>query len=106
MTCKVARLSLCLYIRMFCLSLLHTVNCGVSVLALSVTFLFVYEISREPHRPTERICAKFTRTTCLVPRSNEFEGQGQRSKIKVTRYKNTIFGPFGGLRAVCLVIDF
>ena len=24
----------------------------------------------------ERICTKFTRTTCLVPRSDEFEGQG------------------------------
>jgi len=46
----------------------------------------------------ERICDKFTWKTCLVPRSNEFEGHGQRSKVKVTRDKNGIFGPFGGLR--------
>jgi len=34
------------------------------------------------------------------PRRDEFEGQGQQSKIKVNRDKNGIFGPFGGLRAV------
>ena len=59
--------------------------------ALSVTFLFVYEISRGT---AERICAKFTGKTCFVPRSEEFERQGQRSKVKVTRDKNGIFGPF------------
>jgi len=32
----------------------------------------------------ERICAKFTVTTCFGPRSDEFECQGQRSKVKVT----------------------
>ena len=32
----------------------------------------------------ERICAKFTQKTCLVLRSDEFECQGQRSKV-VTR---------------------
>jgi len=31
---------------------------------------------------------------CLVARSDEFESQGQMSKIKVTRDKNGIFGPF------------
>jgi len=35
----------------------------------------------------ERICAKFTRKTCLSLRSDEFECQGQRSKVKVTRDK-------------------
>ena len=35
----------------------------------------------------ERICAKFTRKTCLVLRWDEFECQGQRSKVKVTRDK-------------------
>jgi len=35
----------------------------------------------------ERICAIFTRKTCLVIRSYEFECQGQRSKVKVTRNK-------------------
>jgi len=42
----------------------------------------------------EQICAKFTRKTCLVRHSDEFEGQGQRSKVKVTRDKNDIFQPF------------
>jgi len=30
----------------------------------------------------ERICAKFTRKTCLVLRSDEFECKGQKSKVK------------------------
>jgi len=32
----------------------------------------------------KRICAKFTGKTCLVPRSDGFECQGQRSKFKIT----------------------
>jgi len=47
----------------------------------------------------ERICAKFTGKTCLVPCSDEFECQGQRSKVKVTRDKNGFFRPFQ--RPVC-----
>ena len=35
----------------------------------------------------EWVCAKFTRKTCLVLRWNNFECQGQRSKVKVTRDK-------------------
>jgi len=35
----------------------------------------------------ERICAKFTRKTCLVLRSDEFGCQDQKSKVKVTRDK-------------------
>jgi len=35
----------------------------------------------------ERICAKFTPKTCLVLRSDDFECQGQRSKVKVTSDK-------------------
>jgi len=66
-------------------------------------FLFVYDnkISRESGT-AERICAKFTRKTCLVHHLGEFEGQGQRSKVKVTKNKNkTAFvSKFGGLRAV------
>jgi len=38
----------------------------------------------------ERICAKFTRKTCLVLRSDEFVCQGQKSKVKVTRDKNPL----------------
>jgi len=36
----------------------------------------------------------------LVPRLDKFEGQCERSKVKVTRDKNGIFGPFVGLRAI------
>ena len=36
----------------------------------------------------ERICAKFTRKTCLVLRSNEFECQ--KSKVRATRDKNAL----------------
>jgi len=38
----------------------------------------------------KRICAKFTRKTCLVLSSDEFECQGQTSKVKVTRDKNAL----------------
>jgi len=38
----------------------------------------------------EWICSKFTRKTCLVPRSDEFEGQCQRSSSPGTT--NGIFG--------------
>jgi len=38
----------------------------------------------------ERICAKFTLKTCLVLRSGEFECQGKRSKVNVTRDKNAL----------------
>jgi len=40
------------------------------------------------------------REDVLIPRSDNFEGQSQRSKVNVTRDKNGIFRPFGGLRAV------
>jgi len=64
----------------------------VLFLALSVTFVFVcvWNISGT----AERICAQFTRNTCLVPRSDEFEDQGQMSKVKVTRDKKRHFMPF------------
>ena len=58
----------------------------VLFLAPSVTSLFV--CISNISRIAERICAKFTRKTCLVHRSDEFEGQGQRSKVKVTRDKS------------------
>jgi len=62
----------------------------------SVVFLFVYEISRT----IERIGAKFTRKTCLVPRWDEFEGPGQRSKSLGA--KTHFSALFGGLWAVCV----
>jgi len=36
----------------------------------------------------------------LVPRSDEFEGQGLKSKVKVTSDKTAFFGPSGSLRSV------
>ena len=74
-----------------------------SVLALSVTFLFLFFFVCHSNilGTAERVCAKFTGKMCLVPCSDEFECQGQRSKVKVTMdKKTTFFGPFGGLRAV------
>ena len=41
----------------------------------------------------ERICAKFTEKTCLVPRTEDFESQGRMSKVKVTRDKNALCTP-------------
>ena len=49
-----------------------------------MTFLFVYEISRESGT-AERICAKFTGKTCLVHHLDDFECQGQRSRSPWTK---------------------
>ena len=47
-------------------------------------------------------CAKFTGKTCLVPHSDEFECQGQGSKVKVTRdKKRTVHSRPGSVRMVC-----
>jgi len=75
----------------------HAVNCGRFCFgAVSLWFFVcVWNISGT----AERICAKFIWKTCLVRRSEEFEGQGQRSKIKVHGQKTTFLGPFGGLLA-------
>ena len=51
----------------------------------------------------ERIPAKCTEKTCLIPRSDEFEGQGQKSKVKVTRDKK---GHFSALSASCVWLMF
>ena len=47
-----------------------------------------------------RICAKFTRKTYLVPHSDEFKGQGQRSRSTGT--KTTFFA----LSAACVRFMF
>jgi len=70
----------------------HVINTGrselrkVLFLALSVTFLFVcfFHVVRESNisETAERICARFTGKTRLVPCSDELECQGQRSKVK------------------------
>jgi len=77
-------------------TLCRPINCNNSArselrkllfLALSDFFVCVWNISGA----TERICAKFTQNTFLVPRSDEFKGQSQRSKVKVTRDKIDVF---------------
>ena len=61
--------------------------------AVSLVFLVcVWNISGT----AEGICAKFTWKTCLVLAWISL-------KVKVIRDKNGIFGPFDGLREVCLV---
>ena len=48
----------------------------------------------------ERICAKFIGKTCLVPRSDEFEGEGQRSRSPGTK------PAFSALSAACVRFMF
>jgi len=43
---------------------------------------FVHEISQ---KPLNGFVTKFTRKTCLVPYSEEFQGQGQRSRSPGTK---------------------
>jgi len=57
-------------------------------------FVCVWDISGT----AERICTKFRGKTCLVPHSEEFEGQGRRSRSK-SGTKSGIFRPFR--RPVC-----
>jgi len=59
----------------------------VLFLALSVT---LFSCQSDISGTAERICAKFIRKTCYAARSDEFGGQGERSKIKVTRDKNAL----------------
>jgi len=54
----------------------------------------------------ERICAKFIGKTCLVPRSDEFECLGQRSKVKVIKdktWKNAESSPLTMHSSACAV---
>ena len=41
----------------------------------------------------ERICAKFIKKTCFVPRSDEFECQGQRSRSPGTKMRCALPSP-------------
>ena len=54
----------------------------ISVISLFVCLLYL--------GMAKRICAIFTVKTCLIPRSDVFEYQGQRSKVKLTRDKNAL----------------
>jgi len=53
----------------------------------------VHEISRNRSNRWTDLRQIHTKDV-LLPRSDEFEGQRQRSKVKVTRHKNAIFRPF------------
>ena len=68
-------------------------------MALSVTFLFAYEISRQPlngFAPN----SQGRRVWFLARTSFNVKVKGQRSRSSLNRDKNGIFGPFVGLRAV------
>jgi len=70
----------------------------VLFLSLSVTyFVCVCNISGT----AERICVRFTRKTCLVRRSDDFECQGQMSRSLGT--KTVFFGPLE--RPACGLFD-
>jgi len=56
-------------------------------------FVFLFACESNISGTAEQICAKFTGKTCLVPGTEEFECQSQRSKVKVTRDKNTLCTP-------------
>jgi len=58
--------------------------------------------SADIFRNAELICDKFIWKTCLVPCWDEFEDQGQRSMIKVTRDKTA----FSALSAACVRFMF
>ena len=66
----------------------------VLFLALSVTFLFVNQLSREPLNGF----AQNSQGRRVWSHSDEFESQSQKSNVKVTRdKKKRHFGPFGVL---------
>jgi len=65
----------------------HTVNCVGFCFSAVCDFLFFFVCAAIIWGTPEWICAKFTGRTCLGPRLDEFECQGQRSKFKVTEDK-------------------
>jgi len=62
----------------------------VLFLALSCLTFSFFVCASNISGTDEWICAKFTHGKRLVPRSDEFECQGQRSKVKVSRDKNAL----------------
>jgi len=63
----------------------HTVNCVTFFFSTVNFFVFHFVCESNISGTAERICAKFTGKTCLVPRSDEFECQGQRSRWPRTK---------------------
>jgi len=64
-------------------------------------FLFFFVCRSNISGTDEQICATFTVKTCLVPRSDAFECQRQRSEVKVTRDKNALCTAVTSVRTVC-----
>ena len=67
------------------------------VLFLAPSVCGVFFRVRNISGTAERICAKFTRKTCLVPRWDEFEGQGQRSRSQRTKKRH-----FSAISVACV----
>jgi len=93
--CSMAPMPLCLTRFVTTRSELHK----VLFLALSVTFLFVYEISRE-----------LWMDLCQIHMEDVFgPSHGQfwmsRSKVKITREKTSCFGPFVSLHVVSVWLN-
>jgi len=53
-------------------------------------FLFLFVCASNISGNAQRICAKFTGKTSLVPCRDEFECKDQRPKVKVTRDKKQV----------------
>ena len=61
----------------------------VLFLAPSVTFHFLFVCVSDISVTAKRICTTFTVKMCLVPRSDELECQGQRSRSPGTKKRKT-----------------
>jgi len=89
-----------MYLLMLCIILARSELRKVLFLVSSVCgFLFVYEMSLEP---LNSLC-QIHMEDVFFPCSDEFEGQGQRSKAKVTRDKKQ---HFSALSTACVWFMF
>jgi len=70
---------------------------GSVFVAVILCFLFVYETSREPLNGFA-LNSRGRRVWSLNQTNLKVMVKGK--KVKVTRHKNGIFGPFSGLRAI------
>jgi len=79
----------------------------VLFLALSLIFFCLFACVRNIPGTAERICAKFTRKTCLIPCSDEFECQGQRSMSRGQNRENCrgVIHIDNALRGVCRTLQ-
>jgi len=63
----------------------HAVNCGRFCFWRRPSMVVFFRLCMKYSETAELICAKFTRKTCLAPRSDELEGQGHRSRSSWTK---------------------